>query len=72
MAKTTAAPAGGRPGPLNPAALDRQQLVKVLAAAGGKTSPTDIDEDLAAGAPQNADGTFHLIHYTAWLASQVG
>lgn len=70
MAKT-AAPGGDRPRPPNPAALDRQQLVTVLAAAGGKTTAADLAEDLAAGAPQNSDGTFHLIHYAAWLAGQV-
>jgi hypothetical protein len=69
MAKT-AAPAGG-PGPLNPVALPTAQLVKVLAAAGGNVPEEAVREDLAAGAPANADGTIHLVHYTAWLASQV-
>lgn len=60
-----------RPKTLNPAALDRHQLVRVLGAAGGKSTAEEIDQDVDAGAPQNADGTFHLVHYTAWLASQV-
>lgn len=69
MAKKTAAAAGD--GKLNPAALTRAQLVKILTAAGGKVTAGDVDKDLAAGAPANADGTIHLVHYTAWLASQV-
>jgi hypothetical protein len=71
MPKSTTA-AAASPGGMNPAALTRAQLVKVLAAAGGKTTAEDLEQDLAAGAPTNADGTLHLVHYTAWLASQVG
>lgn len=55
---------------LNPAALTRAQLVKVLTSAGGKSNEEDVSADLAAGAPVNADGTIHLIHYAAWLARQ--
>lgn len=54
---------------LNVAALTAVQLAMILAAAGGRISAADIAHDLAAGAPQNADGTLNLIHYTAWLAS---
>ena len=64
MAKT-------KPSALNPAALSIAQLVQVLVAAGGKGNADDVAADLADGAPANADGTIHLIHYTAWLASQV-
>jgi len=66
--KTSAAAAGG----MNPAALTQAQLITVLAAAGGKSSAEDLQQDLAAGAPANPDGTIHLVHFTAWLASQVG
>lgn len=65
---TAAAPSGG----MNPAALTPAELLKVLTAAGGKPTAEHLDEDLAAGAPTHADGTLHLVHYTAWLASQVG
>lgn len=69
MPKKTIAAAGD--GKLNPAALTKPQLVRILAAAGGKVTAADVDQDLAAGAPASADGTIHLVHYTAWLASQV-
>lgn len=55
--------------PLKIAALTRTRLVLILAAAGGRVTAEDIEADIAAGAPVNADGTIHLIHYTAWLAS---
>lgn len=75
MAKKTSAAAARAPrgsAPLNPAALTVAQLVKVLAAAGGKTTVDDVAADLAAGAPTNRDGTLHLVHYAAWLAAQIG
>jgi hypothetical protein len=57
---------------INPAALTPQQLVTVLAKAGGnKVTEADVRRDIAEGAPTNADGTMHLVHYTAWLAEQV-
>lgn len=71
MPKKQAAAAAPDPGPLNPAALTSAQLVKVLCAAGSKTTGDQVDEALVAGAPTNADGTIHLVHYTAWLAAQV-
>lgn len=55
----------------NPAALTPAQLAQVLAAARGKTTVEHIEQDLVDGAPHNPDGTIHLVHYTAWLASQV-
>lgn len=57
---------------LNPAALSIGDLATLLSKAGGrKVTVQMIREDLQAGAPANADGTLHLVHYTAWLASQV-
>jgi len=29
-----------------------------------------LQDDLADGAPVNADGTFNLIHYMAWLLKE--
>ena len=56
---------------LNPAALTLAQAAKILTKAGGKAvSEKMLAEDLEAGAPQNADGTLHLVRYTAWLAAQ--
>jgi hypothetical protein len=56
--------------PLNPAALSIGELAALLTKAGGRVIPIDqVRRDMAAGAPTNADGTMHLVHYTAWLAS---
>lgn len=67
---TTTAPAGDEPPRLNPAALSIDDLAVLLTRAGGREiSPANVKRDLAAGAPVNADGTLHLVHYTAWLTS---
>lgn len=56
----------------NPAALSPDQLARLLAkVGGGKITAVKIQEDIDAGAPTNADRTLHLVHYAAWLASQV-
>lgn len=56
----------------NPAALTTEQLAELLTkACGRKLAPATIHTHVAAGAPTNADGTLHLVHYTAWLAGQV-
>jgi len=50
-------------------ALSLEDLARVLSAAGGQQISVEmLEEDLAAGAPQNADGTVNLLHYAAWLA----
>jgi hypothetical protein len=55
---------------LDPTRLSPADVAAVMNKSGGQVSEANVREDLAAGAPQNADGTIHLIHYTAWLASQ--
>lgn len=54
---------------INPAALSIEQLVAILNKSGGSITQANVEADLAAGAPRNADGTIHLVHYAAWLAS---
>lgn len=57
---------------MNPARLTIAELVELLIKAGGKHTDTEVIEShLAAGAPRNADGTMHLMHYAAWLAQRV-
>lgn len=59
-----------KPPRLNPAALTAGELAELLSRAGGREiSAQQILSDLTAGAPANADGTLHLVHYAAWLAS---
>ncbi|HMN97415.1 MAG TPA: hypothetical protein PKC43_06335 [Phycisphaerales bacterium] len=44
----------------------------MLTRAGGvRVSEAMIEADVADGAPTNADGTLHLVHYCAWLAAEV-
>ena len=54
--------------PINPAALALADAARLLAKVGGPSiSESMLREDLAAGAPTNADGTINLVHYAAWL-----
>jgi len=47
---------------LNPMALTAEEAAKMLGV------PREwVEEDLAAGAPRNPDGTINLVHYAAWL-----
>ena len=58
--------------PIDAAALTIEQFVQVLRKAGSKqASEALIRQHLAAGAPANADGTLHLLRFTAWLAKQI-
>jgi hypothetical protein len=53
---------------MNPAALALADAAKVLSAAGGQRVTIEmLQEDIAAGAPTNADGSINLVHYAAWL-----
>ena len=61
-----------RQGGLNPQALSPEELARVLSAVGIKPVTLDIIQaDLAAGAPQNADGSINLVQYAAWLVREV-
>jgi hypothetical protein len=47
---------------VNPAALAVEDAARALGL------PVDaIRQDIAEGAPSNADGTVNLVHYAAWL-----
>lgn len=53
------------------ASLSPADLARLLSAAGARhVSAESILRDAEAGAPTNADGTMHLVHYGAWLARQ--
>jgi len=51
---------------LNPKALSLQEAAKVL-----DVETEWLEEDIAEGAPTNADGTINLIHYAAWLNADI-
>lgn len=48
--------------PLNPASVTVEQLARLLG-----IDEAHVRDRLAQGAPVNADGTVHLVHYAAWL-----
>jgi hypothetical protein len=51
---------------LNPAALTAEDAARALGL------PVDaIRQDIAEGAPTNADGSVNLVHYAAWLIKDV-
>lgn len=51
---------------LNPMAMTADDAARALGI------PREwLEEDLAAGAPRNSDGTLNLIHYAAWLNVQL-
>jgi len=57
---------------LNPMALSITEAALVLTRTGGQmVTEAMIREDIAEGAPTNADGTLNLVHYAAWLVQNV-
>lgn len=57
---------------LNPTALSLENAAKLLSAAGGRAVTVEqLQKDLEAGAPRNADGTLNLVHYAAWLIREM-
>ena len=57
---------------LNPTALSIQNAAMVLTKTGGQTvTEAMIREDIAEGAPTNANGTLNLVHYAAWLVQEM-
>ena len=59
--------------PINPAALAPADAARLLAKVGGRSiTEAALRDDVAHGAPTNADGTLNLIHYAAWLLRGMG
>lgn len=57
---------------LNPTSLRAGDAARLLAAAGGlAVTAEQVQADLEAGAPTNADGTINLVHYAAWLVREM-
>lgn len=58
---------------LNPQAMSMADAAKLLSRVSGeRVTEAMLDADRNAGAPVNPDGTFHIVHYTAWLVKQSG
>jgi hypothetical protein len=57
---------------MNPAALAVVNAAKLLTRVGGtQITETMLRDDLADGAPTNADGSINLVHYAAWLVQEM-
>ena len=60
-------------GPINPLALPIADAAQLLSKAGARQILVEqIEADVAAGAPTNADGTINLVTYAAWLSKERG
>ncbi len=65
-------PPGDRP-TLSVTALSVADAARLLTRIGGRPITTaQMEENLAAGAPTNPDGTLNLVHYAAWLVKEMG
>ena len=52
----------------NPMALTKESVVRALQLSGSRTITMErLEEDIAAGAPVNEDGTMNIIAYGAWI-----
>ena len=59
-------------GPSRLTTLTAEEMAMILERAGaGVVTADDIKTTTGQGAPINPDGTFHFVHYTAWLVQQV-
>jgi hypothetical protein len=57
---------------ISPLALSIEDAAQVLSRSGAPGTTVDtLQADLAAGAPQNPDGTINLIHFGAWLVGEM-
>ena len=58
---------------LNPSALELPAAARLLARVGAPSiTEAMLRDDVAAGAPTNANGTINLVHYAAWLVKEMG
>jgi hypothetical protein len=56
---------------MNPQCLRLTDLARVLSAMGPKpVTVAMLEDDVANGAPTNADGTLNLIQFLAWLIKE--
>jgi hypothetical protein len=58
--------------PIDPNRLSVEQLSQILGAAANQPiDPQVIQNDIAAGAPTNTDGTVNVVNYAAWLVKEM-
>jgi hypothetical protein len=57
---------------LNPQALQRADMARILTASGPKpVTVAMLEADIEDGSPANADGTLNLVQYVAWLVKEM-
>ena len=53
-------------------ALPPEKMTAILAKLGfPEMTPEMLRQDVDDGAPVNADGTFNLVHYMAWMIREI-
>ena len=53
-------------------ALPPEKMAKMLAKLGfPEMTPEMLQQDVEDGAPVNANGTFNLVHYMAWMIREI-
>jgi hypothetical protein len=58
---------------LNPNALAVADAALLLSRSAGEEITVEMLElAIADGAPTNADGTIHLVHFAAWFVKEMG
>ena len=58
---------------MSPTALSIADAARLLSRVGGRpVTESMLQDDVDDGAPVNADGTIHLVHYAAWLVRESG
>jgi hypothetical protein len=58
---------------VNPNALTLEDAALLLSKSSGQEITVEMVElAIADGAPTNADGTIHLVHFAAWLVKEMG
>jgi hypothetical protein len=57
---------------LNPSALAVTDAARLLSKVSGQpVTEATLQQDIAAGAPTNANGTLNLVQYAAWLVKEM-
>ncbi|MAT13992.1 MAG: hypothetical protein CMJ46_01830 [Planctomyces sp.] len=59
------------PESIDPVALPIDLAARLLSQGAKRAvTPDMLQQDIAAGAPVNRDGSLNLVHYTAWLLKE--
>lgn len=57
---------------LNVPQMGKADFIQVLRHYGCRTiTPEKLDEQIAAGAPVNENGTINIVNYTAWVLKEL-